>query len=555
MAFRSSAPRTEETAGTMTEPAAPALAEPPASREDESPVWSGLAGAPPGDERSVKSDAAIYTAGVYAAQGIMFFAGLLQKGLLGPAGTGFWALMQTAWTLLAVATLGVNQGTGRQVPLHRGRGDYAGAVATANTGGSFSLVAMSVVGLAVAAVAVLFGGDWAPEIRWGLVILGLIAPLQFVSNFHEGLLQATKHWNVASITEVVKALTALTITTLAVVFLGFYGMFVGAVATHLLLFATWRRMGLVSWRRRGFQWSIDRSRIRELLSYGAPILITAQIWYLFLAIDNLIVAAFLDIDELGYYALAVSVASYLLYLPRSVGAAIFPRMTERYAQSGTVETIRHYTTDTQRLLGYLFIPLFLGAAFFLFPVLIRHGLPEFEPSIPVVRIIVAASFFVALVNMPSKLLITTGLRWQLTSLMLACLVINASLNLVAVAVLDWGLEGAAGATAVSYFITFVAMTGYALSRSLGLRETAGQIGSLCAAFVYTVAALWGIEALAGHGGGDLVADTALGIAKLAVFIVVLTPLFVLVQRRYRVLTTIAGMARSAIRTVRARLAR
>ena len=86
-------------------------------------------------------------------------------------------------------------------------------------------------------------------------------------------------------------------------------------------------------------------------------------------------------------------------------------------------------------------------------------------------------------------------------------------------------------------------------------ETAGQIGSLCAAFVYTVAALWGIEALAGHGGGDLIADTALGLAKLAVFIVVLTPLFVLVQRRYGVLTTIAGMTRSALRTVRVRLAR
>jgi O-antigen/teichoic acid export membrane protein len=528
------------------------------SREDEPsapPADRGLAGAPQGKERSLTSDAAMYTAAVYGGQALSFIAGIVQKGLLGPVGTGFWSLMQTFWTLLTIASLGVYQGTARQVPAHRGRGDFEAAAEVSDTGGSFSLVAMAIAGVTLALAAISLGGGWAPEIRWGLVITGLLAPLRFLADYHEALMQATKRWGVSAGIELLKATAGLTITTVAVLWVGFYGMFVGLFFILALEFAYWRQRGLISWRRRAFHWRIEWSRVRELLSYGVPILIQGQLWYLFLAVDNLIVASVLDVRSLGFYALAVSVTSYILYLPKSIGATLFPRMTERFASSGDAGSVRHYATDTQRLLAYLLVPLFMGAAFFLLPVLIRQGLPSFAPAIPVVHIMVAASFFISLVNMPVKLLITTGLRWQLAALMSCCLVVNAVANYLAVAVFDWGLEGAAWATAFSYFVTFIVMTGFSLTRSMNLRRVAGQILELLAVFAYTSGALWAIEALFGSGAGHPLHDVGVGALKLAVFVVAMIPWMALAERRYGAVSTIAGLVRSALSSVRARRSR
>ena len=108
-------------------------------------------------------------------------------------------------------------------------------------------------------------------------------------------------------------------------------------------------------------------------------MVFGQIWLLFMGIDNLIVAGFLSVKQLGYYALAISVTNYILQLPRSIGQAMFPRMAERFGETGEVASFAGYATDAQRLLAYMIVPIFVAGAFYAFPVLIRHALPEFKP--------------------------------------------------------------------------------------------------------------------------------------------------------------------------------
>ena len=497
------------------------------------PDWeaSTLPGEPEAAGRSAASDAAIFTVGTYAAQAILFVAGVAQKAILGPVGYGYWALMQTFWTFFSMASLGAQHGATRQIPAHRGRGDFAAAEAVAGTAGSFSLVAVSLLGSGVAAFAILFGAGWAPEMRFGLVLLGATAPLQYLTDVHEVVIQAVKRFDSASLTVVVKAGTALLLQTFAVYLLGFYGMFLGLVAVNLSAFFLWARLGLVNRRRPAFRLGIDWERLRELIRFGAPIMIYAQVWLLFVAVDSLIVAGALDVERLGYYALAVSASGYILYLPRSIGAVLFPRMTERFAQTGEIAAIRHYLTDVQRVLAYLLIPLAVAAGFFGFPVVIRHVLPDFEPAVPVVQIMMAASFFMALVSMPVKVLITAGYRWSLTLLMLVCLGVNAGLNYTAVVVLDGGIEAAAGATAVSYLVTFLLTTWYCLSKTLAPRKVLGHIAELLLVFAHAYAALRLVEWGVGSPETAVVPDGALACLKIAGFLLLMSPWLVLAQRR------------------------
>ncbi len=503
----------------------------------------GLAGGPDGPTRSAASDAAVFTAGLYGAQLLLFVAGIIQKGLLGPVAAGYWALMVTYVTVQSAAPLGVFDGAARQVPFHRGRGDRATAAAIADTAFSFSLAASAVAGAFVVAVALGLGGGWASEVRYGLVALAAIAPLRVLADAHESLVQSTRRFGAATQVVLARAFVALSVQTLLILWVGYWGLFAGAALASLTTLVLYTRLGLTGRRRPAFHFRVERPRVRELMRYGLPILVLGQVWALFLAVDNLVVARYLGVRDLGFYALAVSVTTYITLLPKAVGAALSPRMSAQFAKTEEVGSLRHYVIDVQRLLASLLIPCFVAAAYFGLPVLIRHALPAFTPAIPVVHVMVVASFFVSLATMPTKLLMSAGYRWVLTAVTLACLVLNAAANLFAVVVLEAGLVGAAIATAASYGVFFTIMTAFALSRSMAGARVVAHLAELLGIIAYVTVALGVIEATVGSGAGGLMADVAIAGGKLLLFGVTLVPWVVVVQRRYGAVDALIGLVR------------
>lgn len=507
-------------ADALTTPAVSGRSAPAAER------WPGLAGDAASGRGSASADAAAFTAAAYLAQAMLFTAGIVQKGLLGPEGTGYWSLMGTFAILLGLAGLGVSDGAARQIPLLRGRDERRAAAAAADTAASVTLLAAVLSGAVVGGAALLFGASWAPEIRFGLVILGALAPLKALADTHEILVQATRRFRAASVNTVARAAVLLVPQTLCVLWLGFYGMFCGLALAMLTTLVLYQRLGLTGVARPAFRLGIERVSLRALLALGVPMLVHGQVWFLFLAVDNLIVAAFLGIEQLGLYALAVSVGTYIMVLPKSIGAVLAPRMAERYGRDGTVRAVERYATTVQRLLAFAVVPLLVAAAFILMPVLIRHALPEFASSIGVVRIIVAGSFFLALTHMPIKVLHTTGRNWGLAATTLACLAVNALANWIAVGVVDGGIEAAAAATAGSYLLLLVAVTVYALHGAMPHRRLARHLAALVAAGAYTIGTLWAALELLGDGGGALAADALHGLLLLAVVCAALSPLLV-----------------------------
>jgi len=509
---------------------------------------AGLAALPDSGTGAAASDAAVYTAGVYGAQILAFAAGVIQKGLLGPRLTGYWTLVSTLMVFLALAPLGVFDGATRQVPAERGRGRFRSAAALADTAASFTVATFAVGGIVVAVIALAFGGGWAPEVRYGLVVLGLLAPLRAVVDCHTLVYQITKRFAPLVAGLILTAAIVLAVQTVLVYFLGYWGMFVGVATSLVGTLVLWQRLGLAGLQRPAFRWRIDLGLIKELLPVGIPIMLFGQIWLLFMAIDSLLVVKLLDATQLGYYALGVSVTSYILLLPKSIGAALFPRMQERFAPDRDVGAIRRYAVDVQAMLALSVIPLLVGSAFFLVPVLIRQALPAFIPGIVVVHILVAGSFLIALVHMPIELRITTGRRWTVTILLLACLAFNAAANYVAIGVLDEGIKGAAFATALSYFVLLVATTVYGLRLTLFAGRLARHLALILGAFAYVVGTLWAIELLSEPSPAVGAAeDIGVAVAQLAIFGVAMTPLLLLAERHYAALSTAWSLVVSGVR--------
>jgi O-antigen/teichoic acid export membrane protein len=514
---------------------------------------SGLSAFPERSSRRLSGETAILAAGFFTAQLLLFVAGLVQKRLLGPQNAGYWALMATVWAFFSLASLGAFSGASRQVPNDRGREDYRSAAEAADTGGTFAVCSFAVAGILLALIALVFGASWAPQLRWGLVLVGLLAPLRTLVDFHVEVLRVVRRFGVLAMTLVLTGVLSLLGQTALVYGLGYYGMFAGLALISLGSLAFWWKLGLAGLRRPAFRFRIVRRRLRELILTGIPITLYGNIWVLFISIDTLLVASLLSVKELGYYSLAVSVTAYLLFLPRVVTSAVFPRMQEMFGASERAASVRQFVWDVPRVLAFVFVPLLVAAVFFLLPVLIRAVLPAFVPGIPALRIMVVGGIFLALADMPIEFLVTVNARWLATSLILGCLALNAVVNYIAIGVLDGGIRGAALATAGSYLALFLVMSVAALRRVYARRRVVVQIATLLAVSAQLVGALWLFEWAFGSSGQHT-ADLGRACIKLALVYLVMVPWFVYAERSYGVFARLRGLVADARRWLRRRSA-
>jgi O-antigen/teichoic acid export membrane protein len=513
------------------------------------PAWAGLAATSRKAAGGIAGDTATLALGFYVCQFCLVIAGFIQKRLLGPQATGYWTLIGTFWVFMSLASLGAVAGTIREVPNYRGRDDYEAAAEAADTGATFGVAAYALAGLIVIGVALAFGASWSPQLRWGVVLLGLLAPLRALVDVHYDLIRLVRRFDILAASLVLTGLLTLSVQTALVYALGYYGMFAGLALLCVASLATWWWFGFAGIRRPAFRPRLVRRRLRELVLAGIPITLYSNIWILFISVDTLLVASLLSVKQVGYYSLAVSVNSYLLFLPRIVSSAIFPRMQETYGESEDAAAVRHYAWDVPRVLAFVFVPLMIAAAFFLLPVLVRAVLPAFVPGIPAMRVMVAGAIFLALVDMPIEFLITVNARWLATALIVGCLALNAGLNLVALLGFDGGIRGAAIATASSYLVLWLVMTVVALRRVYTARLVAVQIATLLAVSAQLLGLLWLLERLVGTSDRGSV-DLALGLAKVALALALMTPWFVYAERRYAVFGRTRRLAGAAILRLR-----
>lgn len=504
--------------------------DPPLARPAESQPL-GLAGDAEVGGAHATSEIAVLGAGFYSAQLLVFVAGFAQKGLLGPAGTGYWALMATLWPFMSLTSAGALRALERTVPAERARREFSSAAAAANTGATFTLLAIGLMGAAMAVFAVIAGGAWAPELRWGIVLLGVTAPLRIAVDIHQILLRATRRFGAISTGFMANALTTLTLQTCAVAAIGFYGMFVGVVAAAITTLVLWRCMGLTGRGRPAFRLSLRRDMLRGLVRVGMPILIYSQVWLLFTAVDTLVVAAALSVGALGAYALAVSVNTYILFLPKVVSSVLFTRTQEMVGVTNDVRTLGPLGVAVPRVLGGIFVPGALTCAFFLLPLLVRFALPSFDQAIPAIRVMVGGAFFLALIDLPVTIGVSGARAWRMSALMIACLALNAGLNVCATVILHWGVIGAALATSLSYYMLFVAVTMYGLGQATGARAAARQVRALTANGLYVLGALW-LTHLVMPSPHGLVLAGLTSCASIGVVALCVAPVAVAVERQY-----------------------
>jgi O-antigen/teichoic acid export membrane protein len=191
-------------------------------------------------------------------------------------------------------------------------------------------------------------------------------------------------------------------------------------------------------------------------------------------LDTLMLQAFLNMTQVGYYTAAYKVPNLVERVPQLAMATLFPVMS-RLAVTDPVALKRLY----RKMLGSLFllvVPM-LGGVIWLAPFIVRWLLGfAYGPVVPLLRVVILATALVYLSISGGNLLIALNRSKVSLYAMGLATVVNATLNVLWIP--RFGTMGAAWATVVGYAILCVmtlVMAEMALTRAIRLhREAAGS---------------------------------------------------------------------------------
>ena len=400
--------------------------------------------------RRLLHDSTIYGVSTLLARGVQIILIPVYTRLLGPAEFGVVDMVAVfdALVNLTVA-LEISQGIARYLAdaqTESDRRSYAstGVIFSIGAYGTFALLSVT---LAAPLATLLFGTDqWASALRIGIAALAI--------NGLFTILQDLLRWRLAPGAYLLASMAyALGTVMVGIYLVGFadagvagvlWGQAAGAIAGAAV---AWSRMtGFVVV-------SFDLGRLREMLGYSGPLVLSGIAVFANQFIDRIAVREFLGIESLGIYGVSARFASILGLATVALQAALTPLVYQRYRDPGTPLELacifRCYCAVIAPVLGTL--------ALFSNEIIVVFSGPSYWVAKEVLPVLAAASLFSTLYVFAPGLFL--GKR---TGMVAGVNMVAAGLNLVLSMILVPAF-GVLGAALASCSAAAAAFSGYMMS--------------------------------------------------------------------------------------------
>ncbi len=406
-----------------------------------------------------------------ATKVLMIFLRLIRNAILaralGPADRGLFSLITSLPELIMSSG---NAGISNASAYHTAKDEKNFRVTLGNT--NTLLIVMS-IGLIIASFF-LVSQDWlvnehSDSIQAFSYFIAFAIPLMLLKVVNVNLLNVLHRITQVNSISLLESLLPLISFLILWLIFDFSPLMAATLAWFSSLF--FLALLSVTLLKQGFPLGFSMSTQKDLLSYGARGHFDTLFQKLLLRIDFIFVSSFLGNEALGYYAMATAAAELLLTLPNSLTIPLFSFFMKR--SNNDTDSV---TPIVLRVL--MFSMVILAIVFAIFGrilILILFGeayLPAYEPLTLLLPGIVFLSYC-SLVrldflgrNRPGTVSIISGIA----------VVLNIGLNILLVS--DYGINGVAMASTVSYFVAAIGlhiihrkMTGLTMRETLILRRS------------------------------------------------------------------------------------
>lgn len=399
-----------------------------------------------------------YSGSAVLAQGFGLISSFVVARTLGPSDFGVWNVVLLALVYGAYFDFGILPAMGRDIPIYRGKGDLNGVQELETTALVCTLISSLLV--AVILIGLSFWSNISPEMAFGLRGMSMVSFLQRLYVYYQTVLRSNNEFRLLSWLQVLFAVQSTALILVLVVWLGFEGRVAAAVLSQLIILVCVLR--LRKWKYK-VSFALDCGLTFRLAKVGFPIILSSAVIGLLTTVDRLMVVKYLGKTELGYFGVALMVASVVSLIPSMASQVLYPRIAHRYGESGnSIPALRNFVLMPSVLLSLL-LPLLIGPLYLILPITISNLLPAYVPGIQAARLVLLGIFFFSVIGLMDYFLVTTGRLREYVLFGVLALGINVSLDVLFIKA-GTGIEGVAlGGTLITYLCYSTMLIGYALS--------------------------------------------------------------------------------------------
>jgi len=272
------------------------------------------------------------------------------------------------------------------------------------------------------------------------------------------LMRVESLFNRISISQILKGVSSLILAIILIIYFGFYGALVATLCSSTVpLWYLGKGMNI------DFKFKIDKERIKALFLTGVPISLIFFNSDIFHSLDRILIVKYLNVTQLGYYSLALSVMTMVQNIPSSISYIIYPKMLEVYGKSDRdILSIQRYFNISSQI-NSIIIAATVGFLVVSIEFAIYYLLSRYIEAVDVVIILSFSTFFMGVEMISVRTLLTEKNFMILTIFQIIGMVLNLLLNIILIK-MGYGIEGVAIGTSVAYVIYSSIVYYYTMSK-------------------------------------------------------------------------------------------
>ena len=191
---------------------------------------------------------------------------------------------------------------------------------------------------------------------------------------------------------------------------------------------------------------VQAMSVREILALSLPMLMTATMTFVTGQTGIILLGMFRDETEVGYFAIAVKLATLTSFVLNAINSMVGPKFSELF-HSGKMDELFYVAQKSSKLIFFTTTPILLGLIILGRPVLGSIFGQEFTVAYPALLVLIAGQFVNSISGATGLFMNMTGHQGTFRNIVMVAALTNILLNLLLTP--SYGIYGAAVAAMVS----------------------------------------------------------------------------------------------------------
>jgi O-antigen/teichoic acid export membrane protein len=406
-------------------------------------------------KNQIIKDSSKFITSTYLGSLTGLITGILTRKFLGPTLMGIWTYLKVIQHYTTYSQLGIASATEKEIPYYHGKKDYQKAIQIRNNAFTFTNIISFILLVIFLIYAFIVKSNVPPYYFYGLLTVAILASTGQYGLFYTVLLRAHKNISVLSKAKVIFSILWLLLVLLLVVPFNIYGLYIAAIILMLTNILYFYKKG-----KYYCKFQLEFHQLKKLFVIGMPIVLLSLGIISIRNLDRIFIVNMLGPKSLGYYSIAIMASNYVFTIPTTFSIVMFPRFQESFALDDNIVDIQNFVNTPTRILAY-FMAIIIGFAVLILPPVVLIILPKYVEGITALKILLFGTFFISLTHMSNQFLITLNKQLRLTPVIFTLVAIACLLNYFFIT-WNYGINGVAMATAISYFLYYLISLGYAM---------------------------------------------------------------------------------------------